>query len=214
MLKQDYKGKIYHLIFNNSSTEQKLAEGLDTENIKFILVNQDKYSKTGEPYSEINQIFEDAISFVPADAEVITFTDDDDLYLENHISEGAKGYTQALNLNKLSYKPYYSWMDINEGREKVNNMCEPSIFVFKDFIQRIGFEKHSAAYHHKWINELKDNDLWYEPLEGIPTFIYQWVGGVFHISGDGDNPDNLKNLRNFEQDEGDQIITPWDIVER
>lgn len=208
ILKQDYKGKIVHLIYNNSLVSQELAPNVSTENREIILINQYRYSKTNEFYKGMSEISEDALSYIPAEVEVVTFMDDDDIYLDNHISEGVKGYLDALNLNKLAYKPFYSLMDSTEGRTKINNVCEPSIFVFKDFLVQAGFDPHSSAYHHQWIRALTEGDLLHEAVDGIPTFVYQWMGDVYHMSGNGDNPDNLDNFRKTHQDEGDLIITP------
>lgn len=207
ILSQDYKHLLYYVIFNNSPTIQELAEDYSTPNKKIILVNQYQYSQTQAPYTSMDQIFSDAMLYVPRETEVVTFFDDDDVFLPSHISEGMKGYYEAKARGKLAYKPYYSLIQTKEGIEKIHNMAEPSFFVNKKHIDKYGFNSHSSAYHHQWINPLLLDNLLHSPIEGASTFIYQWVGGVFHISGDGENPDNLKRHNDRELDEGDGIIT-------
>lgn len=208
IMKQDYEGLFYYIIFNNSPVEQRLAENLDTDTRKIILVNQSRWSKTGELYSNTHQFFSDSVLHVPEDVNLISFPDDDDKYLPSHIRKGVLGYLEAILNNKIAYKPFYSLME--QGREisKINNVCEPSIFVSKEHILKTGFNEHSSAFHHQWITKLTDDNLLHEPLDGEPTFIYQWGDGNYHMSGNGDNPDNLANFRKYHQDEGDGIITP------
>lgn len=207
-LKQDYEGLAYQIIFNNSPTKQELAPNLNTENKKIILINNNIDTLTGKPYSTINRIFEDAMGHVPNEVELVTFFDDDDVFLKNHISEGVKGYNKAKEQEQLAYQPYYSLCQTSEGITKMNNWFEPSIFVNKDWVNKYGFSTHSAAYHHQWLIPLMDNNLIFQPLDGPSTFVYQWVGGCYHISGDGNNPENLKNHNTMSTDEGDRIITP------
>lgn len=204
-LKQDYKGKSYQIIFNNSPHRQKLDTFYIPSHKKILLVNQHIDVKTGKPYESINRIFEDAMARLPYDVQVVTFFDDDDVFLPHHISEGVREWIEG---GKKAYKPYYSLCQTSSGIEKTHNMCEPSFFVEKEHVLRYGFSPHSSAYHHQWINPLIQENQIYEPIDGTPTFVYQWVGGCYHISGDGDNPENLANHNKNSVDEGDGIITP------
>lgn len=207
-LKQDYEGLAYQIIFNNarpSRNPQRMGGDYNTSNKKIILVNQPFDIRTGERYSSINQIFENAMMHVPEEVEVVTFFDDDDIFLPNHISDGVKGYEKG---GLKAYKPMYSLIQTGEGTSKMRNMSEPSWFVEKAHIEKYGFSTHSSAYHHQWINPLLENKEVYEPEDGTSTFIYQWVGGCYHISGDGDNPENLNNHNRLSTDEGDGIIIP------
>lgn len=210
-LKQDYEGVAYQIIFNNakpSRNPQRMAKDYNTDNKKIILVNQPFDSRTGERYSSINQIFENAMMHVSEEVEVVTFFDDDDIFLPNHLSEGVKGYKEAREQGMWAYKPYHSLIQTTNSIEEIHNMCEPSVFVNKEYVNTLGFSTHSAAYHHQWLNPLIREGKLYEPIDGTPTFVYQWVGGCYHISGDGENPKNLENHNRNSTDEGDGIITP------
>src|SRR6188472_2538309 len=93
-----------HLIYNNSPIELRLNANLPKD--KFILVNNHLSLITKKPYTTLGEIYNDAIKFIPEDAHLVTFTDDDDIYLENHVEEGVKGYLRG---GVKAYKPRRSY---------------------------------------------------------------------------------------------------------
>lgn len=211
-LQQDYKGPHKLLIYNNSTIDQNL----DREYDNIVLINNNISYTTGKPYDNVGDIFKDALSHVPFDdARVITFWDDDDIFLPNHLSEGMKGYIEALEMGKRAYKPLNTYFRYaNEPQKLSQNLCEPSIFVNTDFVRKHGFISHSAAYHHGWINPLIKEDLLYTKRDREPTFIYDWSteASAFKISGDGENPENFSRHKQHSGDIGDQIITPYNYI--
>lgn len=211
-LDQDYKDKMM-LIFNNSTIPQ-ILDNTVPDNVK--LINCSFNAETGNPYNNLGEIYRDAVKFVPSDCNVVTFWDDDDIFLSNHLSEGIKGYKEARELGKLAYKPrksYYKYM--TDKTQLVSNTMEPSVFVQKDHILKYGFSNTTTEQHLQWYVPLGKDDLIYIKEEGIPTMIYNWSDNfpTFKTSGDSTNKENFNNYRNFSQDHGDMIITPIEIFD-
>lgn len=203
MMNQTYTDWV-HLIFNNSFTTQRLNANLPP---KFILVNKSLYSKTGKPYTNLGDIYNDAILYVPDDVDVITFADDDDIYLPNHLEEGIKG----LQKGRLkAYKPKQSWYKHGKTIDLVENVLEPSVFVKADHVREYGFSAETTAQHHQWLKPLEQQNQIFVDPEGIPTYICDWSQeiGTFKTSGDPHNPNNFHNYTTHTKDSGDRIITP------
>lgn len=210
---QVYDDFMYLLLYNNSKTDQFLDYIEMPENKQIILVNNHLDEETKQEYTNTGAIFRDALNFVPKDVEVINFADSDDIFLPNHTKEGIKGYKDAISINPdfKAYKPFFSYYlhDDNQVDRSHNNM-EPSIFVNFDYVKNTGFHYVPASYHQKWLTPLQKNYNIYQPLKGVPTFLYCWESGhnTHKISGLGDHADNFINHRKFEVDDGDGVLSP------
>lgn len=187
------------VIFNNA----KEALSLDStirENSRIQLIN---YS--GTPFNNVGEIFQRAMDFV--NTELVTFWDDDDIFLPNHLEQGVAGYDRGRGY--LAYKPKFSYYKDSNGITLAENTLEPSIFVQTGLVKVYGFHSTNATYHHKWLNILEEADKLFIDPNGIPTLIYDWSGQipVHKISGN-DVPGNYVQHAEQSQDHGDGIITP------
>jgi hypothetical protein len=208
---QDYKGNHTLLIYNNSPVEQRLDEIDLPEHKKIILINNYKDLLTGELYTSTGAVFRDATQFIPDTCNIVSIMDDDDIYLPSHIKEGVIGIERAKKLDKMVYKPYYSYFKSSNGISLAHNNMEPSSFIITKYLKEKGFKLTAVDYHDGWLQDAKSNGLLYVDPEGEPTFIYDWSGEfrVHKISGDMFNPDNFGNHISQSSDNGDKIITPW-----
>lgn len=205
VMNQTYTGKVYHVIFNNSSEKLRLDDYLPTD--KFILVNNPLDTKTNKPYSTLGQIYNDAIAFIPEDTDIINFMDDDDIYLPDHVEEGVKGYIKG---EVKGYKPQKSWFRYLKQISLAENVLEPSIFVDFKHVKQCGFGDETTAQHHKWLNPLiESNQIFVDP-NGKPTYICDWSQDIrtFKTSGDPNNPHNFENYSRNSTDKGDGLISP------
>lgn len=203
-LDQTYTNSV-QLIYNNHCDFQRLNNNLPKD--RFVLVNNCLSKKTNKPYTTLGEIYNDAITYVPEDCDVISFWDDDDLFLPLHIEEGVRGLERG---GKLAYKPKKSYYSHSGVISLMENTMEPSIFVKKEHILKHGFSEETSAQHLKWVDALIRENQIYVDENGMPTLIYMWGDyiPVFKTSGDPNNPNNFKNYENFSKDIGDGIITP------
>lgn len=212
-LNQDYEDKIL-FIHNNSPVEQTLGKHYDN----IYLVNNST-NPDGSGYKTLGEIYTDSLELIwnkiwtkEMDApDVIVHWDDDDLFLPNHLSEGAKGYFKARLQDKLAYKPKYSYFRHIRGIDLMQNTLEPSIFVDYNYLDEKGYSSETTAQHLQWVNPLVYENKILVDEDGIPTLIYNWNDNypTFKTSGDPHNPNNFNNYRSFSTDHGDKIITPW-----
>jgi hypothetical protein len=174
---------------------------------KFMLVNNHISMNTGKPYQTLGEIYSDILSILPAEAEVVNFMDDDDVYFPNHIEEGIKGLERG---GLKAYKAKYSYFRYLRDTNLSENNLEPSVFVKADHIREHGFSDETTAQHLKWLQPLYDNNEIFMDPEGPPTYICDWSQeiGTFKTSGDPHNPKNFANYDAHSQDLGDGIITP------
>lgn len=210
-LDQDYSEDHMLLIYNNSDVEQSLPDLTLPDNKKVLLVNNHVNLRTGEPYSNLGDIYTDALSFIPDEYNVFTFMDDDDIFLPNHISEGTLGYFRGnINKGSIAYKPAKSYYRDVRGISLMSNTLEPSIFVQSKHIRNYGFSPVTTEQHLRWVNPLVYNNQIFVDEEGSPTLIYNWgdTFPTFKTSGDFHNPNNFSNYRSSSKDHGDRIITP------
>lgn len=203
-LDQDYLNSC-QLIYNNSTVDQRLNTNLDPDRV--ILVNQHIDSTTGQPYTTLGGIYNDAIKYIPEDVEIVGFMDDDDIFLPNHISEGVKGLIRG---GKTAYKPERSLFKNGADITPAINTFEPSIFIKKEHILKYGFSLETSAQHLKWVDPLVWGGEIYVDPDGPSTLIYCWGNDIptFKTSGNSQHPENFKNYETFSQDVGDRIITP------
>lgn len=210
-LNQDYEGEITLLLYNNCKISQQLDNIKLPKNRHITLINNHLDLQTVEEYTNVGDIFRDALTFVPKECNVINHFDSDDIFLPNHVSEGVKGIKEAYKNNQLAYKPYFSYYLYGENQvEKSHNTFEPSIFVDKQYLNQEGFNSVNCSYHQKWIDKLVENKQLYNPLEGCPTLLYCWQQGhnTHKISGLGDSNDNFRLHREFESESGDRLLSP------
>ena len=201
-LDQTYENSI-QLIYNNSCIPQRLNKNLPES--RFILINNCQDKETGHPYSTLGAIYRDAITYIPEDVDVVSFMDDDDLYLPNHIEEGVKGLQKG---GKLAYKPYNSYFKNGDKVILMNNTFEPSIFMKKESLLKYGFSNTTSDQHIQWVNGLLAEGEIFEDGKGVPTLIYTWGIGVYKTSGAANNINNFSNYEKTSVDHGDGIISP------
>lgn len=201
-LGQTYKNCI-QLVYNNSCEILKLEE-----NVKgVLLINNCKDLETGKPYTNLGDIYRDALTYVPEDVDVISFWDDDDIFFKDHIEEGVKGLIKG---GKTAYKPKKSYYRGHTQLVLVENTLEPSIFTKVSHIRKYGFSKETTAQHLQWVNPLVHNNEIFVDEGGKPTLCYNWGDNfpTFKTSGDPKNPNNFRNYEVNSKDTGDGIITP------
>jgi len=203
-LEQTYSDCI-QLIYNNSCIEQSLNPSVPSD--KVILINNCISKDTGQKYTNLGEIYKDILTYIPEDVDVITFWDDDDIFLPNHIEEGVKGLIKG---NKTAYKPEKSFYRSNSGVSKVSNTLEPSMFIYKSHIIEHGFHQNTSDQHMKWVVPLLQNNEIFIDKDGISTLCYNWGDNFFawKTSGDPNNPENFNNYEKYSEDIGDQVISP------
>lgn len=221
-LNQNYPGDITLLLYNNSRIAQELGPQLVQElpsNRKIILINNYKDLQTGEEYTNVGDIFRDALTYVPASTKVINFFDSDDIFLPSHATEGMIGWALAISVDNhtrldtsmVAYKPYYSYyLDGDDSISLSHNNMEPSVFVDFEYVKEKGFRKVAASYHQEWLSPLQQQNKISQPVTGPPTLIYNWGNkhDTHKISGLGDIPTNFRAHREYEQDHGDNVLSP------
>lgn len=177
------------------------------ENKHVFLINNCSDTEGSGPYTNLGAIYRDAIKAIPPQAEIICFCDDDDIYLENHFTEGVKGFLKAKQQGKLAYKPAQTYY-FHDQIALVSNTMEPSFFVDANHIKQYGFHLTTANQHIKWVEALEDRVL--VDNTGTPTYVYTWGNQIptFKTSGDPGNPNNFLRYKNFSQDHGDGKVTP------
>lgn len=211
-LDQDYEGEHTLLIYNNSNVEQALHPVHVREGQHVLLVNQNISTRTGEPYTNLGDIYNDALEHVFKDTDVIIHWDDDDIFLPNHISEGVEGLKIAQGINKKAYKPAKSYYRHPGGIQLMSNTLEPSIFTEADHIRKYGYSTSTTDQHLQWVNPLVYGNMIAVDEHGKPTLIYNWGDTdipTFKTSGNAGHPNNFKNYRDFSRDHGDQVLIPW-----
>lgn len=211
-LDQDYSGKHILLIYNNSCVEQALAPIELPENKQIILVNNCIDKVTGQPYTNLGAIYRDMLEYIPEEVDVITFSDDDDIFLPNHITEGINGLKVAISMGKEAYKPAQSYYRHPGGIQLMSNTLEPSIFTTARHIREHGYGQTTTDQHLQWVNPLVYGGKIRVDDFGTPTLIYNWGDTdipTFKTSGNAGHPNNFKNYRDFSRDHGDQVLIPW-----
>lgn len=198
------------MLYNNSSAPHTLDNFTIPQNKKIVLINNGKDLVTGEVYKSMSAIYRDALSFVN-DSEIITHSDDDDLYFPSHISVGVKGMKKAYSEGKLAFKPYFSWFLYMDKCSLEHNNLEPSIFVDAKYLKETLYGDGVASFHTHWLQPLKDKGKIIEDPSAPSTLIYNWHAGhnTYKLSGSGDDTySNMKRYRDFHQDYGDRVLTP------
>lgn len=205
-LNQTYAEK-HLIIYQNSDVPQRLATQFD----QITLINNKTDPITGEEFKTLGSIYCDCLTYVPDDV-IITFWDDDDIFLPKHLESGVNG---LLNAGTVAYKPEFSYYKTKEGVKKVKNVLEPSIFVRSEYLKSRGFGLCTGPQHLKWLMPLINSGEIFVNPAGESTLIYDWSEAepTFKTSGDIENPNNFKNVRANCRDHGDGIITPISLPE-
>lgn len=209
-LGQTYVDSI-QLIFNNSCENLSLDDSVPSG--KVVLINNCISYETGKSYTNLGQIYRDAIKHVPKDVDVISFWDDDDIFLPDHIEQGVKG---LLKGGKTAYKPKQSYYRGRGTFKLVENTLEPSIFVKKFHVEQYGFSDTTTEQHLQWVTPLINNGQIFVDPDGKPTLIYNWGDSfpTFKTSGDPNNPMNFLNYERNSTDKGDGVITPMTEIQK
>jgi len=203
-LDQDYTSK-HLLIYQNSDVYKKLDPSIDSKLVTLINCHID--SQTGKPYDNLGAIYNDAIQFIPKDADVINIYDDDDMRLPFFISESMLGYERALSQKKLAFKPHTSFYRNNLTIYKTSNSLESSIFVNTEHLLTHKFHPVNVCLHHKWVDALIMQDLILEDDENKPAYCYCWSEevDVYKTSAHSET-DTFKNFRILNTDHGDNVF--------
>jgi hypothetical protein len=215
-LDQDYKGESVLFIYNNSPSPLQLdyLNLNPRRNQTIILKNNHLDLYTGEKYKYVGDIHRDALHFAEEEVEnidVISFYEDDNYYLRNHLSAGVAGMTTAYAMNQAAYKPAQSYWRSELGICLKSATFEPSFFIDFRFLKRHGFKRFSSVdFHYSWITPLQELDMLFVDINGEPTLIYNWfTEGVIHLSARYNNGTiSTEEHRRDHIDIGDGIITP------
>lgn len=212
---QDYKGKHYLLLYNNSPVKQRVDSLPLPDNKIVILINNHIDRKTGVEYTNTGDIFRDAVDSLPADTNMVCWMDSDDQFMPKHLSSGVEGMKKAKRLGCLAYKPYYSYFLYENRIELMHNTLEPSIFVDYKYVKNEGFHPKACTYHQRWLDLLIVRKQIFVDPDGTPTLLYNWEEGHGNhkISGMGDEEFNFEAHRKWETDYGDGILSPASQLE-
>jgi len=196
-LEQDYENR-HLIIFQNSPVFQTM----DREYPNITLVNQTGFDTVGD-------VFEEDIKYLPPDTDVVFIWDDDDIYFNNHISNGVAG---LLKYNKPAYKPKFSLMRDNNGISKISNTLEATWALRKEILLVAGFSKYNFSDSHRaWVVYCEENNKVYVDYESPVTFCYVWNDperAIVHTSSI-ENKSNSKQIHHrLSFDHGDRVITP------
>lgn len=198
-IEQDYSGEHTMLIFNTGvATSLPYIDLPSNKTIQLFNITKD-YKSVGEKHFDALQLI--------TDADLVTHSDVDDLFLPNHISEGVLGFKKG---GKLAYKPKISYYKDYRGVHKDENVFEPSIFIDYKYLQGKGYFFNNVKYHDKWLLPLiQNNDIFVDP-EGKSTFMYDWSGEipVHKMSGRPDTNSNFLLSQQNETDSGSGITIP------
>lgn len=210
-LEQDYEGFATLLIYNNSHIPLELGNLNLPHNRNVILINNHLDLSTNQPYTNLGSIYQDILSFIPEDTEVISHFECDDIFLQGYIKQGVEG----LQRNDCeAWKPKKSFYRTGENTlHLVENIMEPSMFFRYYKVKDVGYEPITGAQFHKLIKSVDNFVVEDVP---IPQFMYVWDGEyqVFKTSGALDNPENFQNYEKHSQDFGNGILEPWSSVQK
>lgn len=198
-LAQDYQKKEL-VILNTAPVDLFLSADLKGRG-DIRLFNQQNYSKSGKPYTNVGHVREDATRLARGD--VWCLADDDDLYLPNHISNGVSG---LVGCGKSGWKPAKSWFTKDGGVnfEWARNAMEASAFVYMENIRRLGFRPESGPENLAWMDGLKREGQFVEDEQAKSTYVYTWGDPIapHKQSGDMMNVNNFENHKRFSCDFG------------
>ncbi len=200
-LEQTHQDK-HLIILQNSEVVQKLDKHYDN----ITLVNENNFSNLGDIYNRM-------IDFIPSDTDLICIFDDDDIFLPNHFSEGVLGFLRG---GKKAYKPNYSYFVQGDDISPICNVLETSWFIDVNVIKKLKFKSECKAHHSTWINWLIENKELYVDLVGPKTLGCVWIDvdktktPLLHSSAlGGSDQVHFDFFRKHTVDHGDGTISPW-----
>jgi len=221
-LDQDTKEESVMFICNSGKPLKVAVETADIRPNQHIYVDNCSlmnFQSVGEKYNHAIKL---AMKLYP-DCTVVCHSDDDDIFLPNHLTEGYNGYIRGLSQHlAVAYKPqqsYYRYRDQNGNVVVIpaENTLEPSIFVDAEYLLQQGYAPVSVSYHQHWLNPLlESNRLFIDPT-GVGTLIYNWGDNgspageynIYKMSGSGqDTHNNFIAHSRVSKDMGDGILTP------
>ena len=198
-LAQDYQ-KRELVILNTAPVPLTLSADLSGRG-DIRIYNQQNYSKTGKPYTNVGHVSEDAVRLARGD--IFVLWEDDDLMLPNHLTNGVKG---LLGCGKLGWKPARSWFTRDGGSnfEWARNAMEASAFVHIEAIRRLGFRPESGPENLAWMDGLKAEGQFVEDEKAKSTYVYCWGDPIaaHKQSGDMMNANNFENHKRASTDFG------------
>lgn len=212
--------EVHAMFICNTGAPLKLPDDFVLPDNKKIYIDNAgmmKFSSVGEKYNHALKM----MMRVFTDTTWVFSEDDDDIFLPNHLKEGRKGITKAMENSKCAYKPYYSFFRTRDENGKVtygpiHNNLEPSIFVNASYLADRGFANVSVRYHQQWLEPLQSNNWILVDKEAMATLIYNWGDnggddswGIYKMSGTGDDSSaNFLSHRNHSRDMGNGILVP------
>lgn len=217
-LDQDYEGLHDLIIYQNSEHNQTLGDFPLPDNKTITLINNNIDYRTGEKFETLGAIYNNVLTDIPADSDIVIFWDDDDIFLPQHISRGVDGLIRGYKTfgkNYLAYKPFHSYFRTSHGISLAHNTLEPSIFVNADFLKDVGFYDITSRQHLKWVEELVRRGAVYQDAAGEPTLCYNWGDHDLYTYKTSGNPDlevAFNEYRKHSQDHGDGVIDPMSQV--
>ena len=91
------------MIYQNSEISQQLDPTLQNEfGNRITLINNHIDKDTNQRFTSLGAIYNNALIHIPEDADIITFWDDDDIFLTNHLSAGVEGLNKVKQLNEVA----------------------------------------------------------------------------------------------------------------
>ena len=205
----------------NSGDPLKLPDDFKLPINKQIYIDNCKlmnFQSVGEKYQHAIEL---ATSLFP-DISIVTSADDDDVFLPNHLSEGAQGMLSAKEFGFEAYKPKQSWFRYRgvNGEliiDKQENTLEPSIFVDVNWLLIYGYAPVSIKYHQQWLDPLIAQNKILVDSNGKSTLIYNWGDNtqghdswnIYKMSGSGeDNQNNFEAHKRSSLDMGTGTLIP------
>jgi len=176
-LQQDYLGP-KELIIINDYSKQTLV--YDHPEIKIF------------NFTELFETLGDKENFCVEQSqyEIIAVMDDDDLYLQNHLSNIAKYFIEGSDLLHWNKGIYMSWPKI----EAITGIGNSGIVYSKKIWKEIeGYSKMHSGFDMDFvvrINSVSSNIIFASPPDKEVSAIYVWGNRGYHCSGNGtDTPD-------------------------
>lgn len=208
-LNQNYENK--QLLIYNNAPEDIIMDSVEG----VIIINNHIDLVTSEEYGDVGSIFRDALTFVDKDTNYIAIWDDDDIFFENHLSQGMI-FLQENPDFMVWRNRYYLYKLAEQSIEMVDSVTytEGACIIEREFLDKIGFHLGtSLTYHHKWYLEAQRLDKFGIEQNILPTFCLEWAQqSVAHISSlAGYNDANTRNLvKSNSTDFGNgSKLVPW-----
>lgn len=199
-LAQDYPNKEL-IIFNTDTDSPYNDEERKLTPHGIIIVNCNKDSLTGEPYTNVGAIRRDALMFATGDY-VITW-DDDDIFMPWFMSQAIDRMAET---GLPSFKPEMSFFYSGNNLRLVRNTLEASVVASMQKVREYGYLLETGKEGLGWYTKMRDNkELNEHDTYYIPSYCFNWNDGQemnapHKQSGDIDNPNNFNNHKEASKD--------------